>query len=263
MDLKLQGRIVLITGASRGLGFAAARVLGLEGAKLAINSRNAARLEEAARTLREETRSEVIALPGDLVDPEVPSRLVEQTTSHFGGLDILIANAGGPPAGRFESFEEKDWMEALNLSFMSNVRLVKAALPYLRKSEAASVLTVTSWVVKQPLPNLILSNSIRSATIGLTKSLALELGKEGIRFNSILPAWTDTERFRQLMELRARARGTTGEQEMIRTVQESALGRIGTPEEFANAAAFLVSPAASFITGHMLAVDGGVYKGTY
>jgi len=263
MDLKLQGRIVLITGASRGLGFAAARVLGLEGAKLAINSRNGARLEEAARTLREETRSEVIALPGDLVDPEVPSRLVEQTTSHFGGLDILIANAGGPPAGRFESFEEKDWMEALNLSFMSNVRVVKAALPYLRKSEAASVLTVTSWVVKQPLPNLILSNSIRSATIGLTKSLALELGKEGIRFNSILPAWTDTERFRQLMELRARARGTTGEQEMIRTAQESALGRIGTPEEFANAAEFLVSPAASFITGHMLAVDGGVYKGTY
>jgi len=263
MDLKLHGRVVLITGASRGLGYAAARVIGQEGAKLAINSRNVGSLEEAAQVLREETRTEVLALPGDLVDPDVPRQLVEQTASHYGRLDILIANAGGPPAGRFETLEEKDWMEAINLSFMSNVRLIKAALPYLRNSDAASVLTVTSWVVKQPLPNLILSNSIRSATIGLTKTLALELGKEGIRFNSILPAWTDTERFRQLMGLRAKTRGASEDDEMARAVQETALGRIGTPDEFANAAAFMVSPVASFITGHMLAVDGGVYKGTY
>jgi len=145
---------------------------------------------------------------------------------------------------------------------MSNVRLIKAALPHLRKSAAASVLTVTSYSVKQPIPNLILSNSIRAATIGLTKSLALELGKEGIRFNSILPAWTETERVTQLMTARAQSNGTTVEEEIAKQSRESALGRMASPDEFGRVAAFLVSPAASYLTGVMLPVDGGMYKGT-
>ena len=127
-------------------------------------------------------------------DPDVPEQLVGETVRTFGGLDILITNAGGPPSGAFESFDELAWQKAINQNLMNHVRLIKAALPYLRQSKAASVLTVTSYSVKQPIPNLVLSNSIRAATVGLTKSLALELGKDGIRFNSILPAWTETER---------------------------------------------------------------------
>ena len=154
------------------------------------------------------------------------------------------------------------WQKAIDLSLMSHVRLIRAALPHLKQSKAASVLTVTSVSVKQPIANLILSNSIRAATIGLTKSLALELGAAGIRFNSILPAWTETERVAELMAFRAGQNGTTVEEEVVKQSQDSPLGRMGTPEEFANAAVFLVSPAASYITGVMLTVDGGMYKGT-
>ena len=182
--------------------------------------------------------------------------------AHWGGLDILITNAGGPPAGKFESFDDETWQKAVELSFLSQVRLIRAALPHLRKSSAASVLTITSYSVKQPIPNLILSNSIRMATIGLTKSLALELGGEGIRFNSILPAWTETDRIQELMKARAAANGTSMDEEIKNQSKESPLGRIGQPEEFANAAVFLVSPVAAYITGVMLSIDGGMYKGT-
>ena len=144
-----------------------------------------------------------------------------------------------------------------------HVRLIKAALPHLRKSDAASVLTVTSYTVKQPIPNLLISNSVRAATIGLTKSLALELGRENIRFNSIMPGWTETERVDELMASRAKANSTTVEEEIAKQTADIPLGRMGKPEEFANAAVFLVSPAASFIHGVALAVDGSVIKGTF
>jgi len=188
--------------------------------------------------------------------------LVAQTVDAFGGLDLLFTNAGGPPPGPFESFDEAIWQQSVDLSFMSHVRLIRAALPFLRKSEAASVLTVTSMSVKQPIVNLVLSNSVRAATVGLTKTLALELGKDGIRFNSILPGWTETERVMELMAARAISNKTTVQEEAAKQSTESPLGRMGHPEEFANAAVFLLSPRASYITGVMLNVDGGMYKGT-
>jgi 3-oxoacyl-[acyl-carrier protein] reductase len=159
--------------------------------------------------------------------------------------------------------EEADWQKAVDLTLMSHVRLIKAALPFLRKSKVASVLTITSYSVKQPIPNLVLSNSLRAATVGLTKSLALELGQEGIRFNSILPSWTNTQRVIELMTFRAKQNHTTLKKEIALQSKDSPLGRMGTPDEFANAAVFLVSPAASYITGMMLAVDGGMIKGTF
>jgi 3-oxoacyl-[acyl-carrier protein] reductase len=262
MDLKLDGKKALVTGASRGLGYATAKALATDGCAVVINSRNEANINAAAGRLISETGAAVFGLAGDLSDPSVPELLVKTAAEKLGGLDILICNAGGPPPGLFESFEEATWQRAIDLSFMSNVRLIKAALPYLRKSDFASVLTITSFSVKQPIANLILSNSIRGATIGLTKSLALELGNEGIRFNSILPAWTQTERVQELMVARAKVNGTTMEEEIAKLSRESPLGRIGQPEEFANAAVFLVSPAASYITGIMLSVDGGMYKAT-
>jgi 3-oxoacyl-[acyl-carrier protein] reductase len=258
----LKDKRALVTGASRGLGYAVSLSLAREGCRVAINSRDEFRLAEAAHTIYKETNVLGYPLPGDVTDPALPEQLIGNAVKLLGGLDILITNAGGPPAGAFESFDEAAWQKAIDLSLMSHVRLIKAALPHLKQSKAASVLTVTSYAVKQPIPNLVLSNSIRAATVGLTKSLALELGAAGIRFNSILPGWTKTERVTELMSFRARQNGTTVEAELARQSQDSPLQRMGTPEEFANAAVFLVSPAASYITGVMLTVDGGMYKGT-
>lgn len=258
MDLKLKDKRALVTGASRGLGFAVARGLQAEGCRVVINSRDETKLSAAAEKLG----NSVYKVAADVTAPGAAQQIVEMAAEALGGLDILVCNAGGPPPGLFDSIEEATWEKAVDLSFLSNVRLIKSALPYLRQSKAASVLTVTSYSVKQPIQNLVLSNSIRAATVGLTKSLALELGNEGIRFNSILPGWTETERVFELMAFRAQQNGTTVEEEIAKQTKDSPLGRIGTPEEFANAAVFLVSPAASYITGTMLAVEGGMYKGT-
>ncbi len=261
MDLQLKGKKALVTGASQGLGYAAARGLALEGCRVAINSRNPEKLSAAAQTLAGDAQTKVIPISGDMTDPAFAPELIRKTVEALGGLDLLITNAGGPPAGKFEVFDDAAWGQAVELSFLSHVRLIRAALPYLRKSEAASVLTVTSITVKEPLPNLILSNSVRMATAGLTKSLAQELGPEGIRFNSILPGWTVTERVQKLMKQRAQSNGTDPQEEFRQQSAAIPLGRMGTPQEFANTAVFLLSPAASYISGVMLQVDGGLYSG--
>ena len=263
MDLQLKNKRALVTGSSRGLGYATARILSFEGAIVTINSRDQARIQNSALKLSGETGSQVYGIAGDVGQASVSEELVQAATQLMGGLDILICNAGGPPPGAFESFDEAAWQKAFDITFMSNVRLIKAALPFLRKSQVASVLTITSYSVKQPIPNLVLSNSIRAATIGLTKSLALELGHDGIRFNSILPAWTETERVTDLMTARAKSNGTTLQAEIDRQSAESPLRRMATPDEFANVAVFLVSPLASYLTGVMLPVDGGMLKGTF
>jgi 3-oxoacyl-[acyl-carrier protein] reductase len=256
MDLGLNGKRALVTGASRGLGYATAKALAAEGARVALNSRDEAKLRAAAKGLGG------VAVPADITEPGAAERVVAEAVEKLGGLDILITNAGGPSAGGFESLDEAAWTKAIELSLMSHVRLIRAALPHLRQSDAAAVLTITSYSVKQPIPGLVLSNSIRAATVGLTKTLALELGREGIRFNSILPGWTETERVTELMTFRAEQNGTTMEEEIAKQMAESPLGRMARPEEFAKPAAFLVSPAASYITGVMLTVDGGMVKGT-
>lgn len=262
MDLELTGKRALIAGASRGLGYATAKGLAQEGVHVAINSRDADAITSAAKKLAEETEVQVLPLAGDITDPSVPAKILSETVEALGGLDLLVTNSGGPAAGKFENFDDETWQKAIDLALLSHVRLIRAALPHLRQSPAASVLTITSYSVKQPIPNLVLSNSIRAATVGLTKTLALELGNEGIRFNSILPAWTETERVYELMEHRAKVNETTLEEEMTKQAADSPIGRMGRPEEFANAAVFLLSSAASYITGVMLTVDGGMYKGT-
>ena len=262
MDLQLKGKVALVTGASRGLGYATALTLAREGCRVAVNSRSEENTKSAAGKIASETRTQVIGLAGDVSEAGVAEKVVTATVEALGGLDILITNTGGPPAGPFESFDESAWQKAVDLSFMSHVRLIRAALPHLRKSSAASVLTITSYVVKEPMLNLVLSNSIRAATVGLTKSLALELGKDGIRFNSIMPGWTETERVVDLMSFRAKNNNTTTEEETRKQAAEIPLGRMGKPEEFANVASFLVSPAASFVHGVMMPVDGGIIRAT-
>lgn len=261
MDLGLAGKIAVVSGSSRGLGFATAVLLAEEGARVVINGRSEAQLSEAARSIQARTGGDVFPIAGDVSRAELARGLIEKAAGHYGGIDILVTNSGGPPAGRFESFSDEDWLKTVELNFFSHLRLIRAALPYLRRSSSPAVLTITSYAVKQPIQNLVLSNSVRAATVGLTKSLALELGGEGIRVNSILPGWTMTERVSELMANRAAQNQTSIEVELERQAKESALGRMGTPEEFARAAVFLVSPAASYITGVLLTVDGGAYKG--
>ena len=256
MDLGLTNLKALVSGGSRGLGYATASLLSAEGANVAINGRDAARMAAPAAAIK------ALAIPGDVSSAAAVKALVDTAAEKLGGLDLLFCNAGGPPAGPFESFTDDQWQKAVDTSFMSAVWLVRAALPYLRKSKAASVLFVASYSIKQPIPNLVLSNSVRSATVGLSKTLALELGGEGIRFNAILPGWTATDRITELMATRAKAAGTTVDEELAKQAKDCPLGRMGRPEEFANAAAFLLSPAASYITGVALTVDGGMYKGT-
>jgi 3-oxoacyl-[acyl-carrier protein] reductase len=263
MDLGLKDKRAFIAGSSRGLGFATAIMLAREGCQVAINSRDEEKVRAAAEKIANETRTQAYGVAGDVSDASSADALIESAIELLGGLDILITNAGGPPAGSFETFDEDTWQKAVDSSFMSHVRLIRAALPHLRKSDSPSVLTFTSYTVKQPLPNLVLSNSVRAATVGLTKSLAMELGRENIRFNSIMPGWTMTERVQELMAFRAKNNNTTVEEEITKQTAEIPLGRVGQPQEFANAAAFLVSPAASFIHGVSLAVDGGITKSAF
>ena len=192
MDLGLKNKIALVTGSSKGLGYAAALALAKEGCKVAINGRDESRIKSAAEKIQKETGSQTIGLAGDVSLSDVPAKLIEQTVNAFGGLDILITNTGGAAHGSIDVLDESAWQKGIDLYLMSHVRLIKSALPYLRKSDSASVLIITSLAAKQPIPSLLLSNSIRAGTLGLTKSLALDHGKDGIRFNSILPGWTET-----------------------------------------------------------------------
>jgi 3-oxoacyl-[acyl-carrier protein] reductase len=263
MDLGLKDKRAFIAGSSRGLGYATALTLAREGCKVTLNSRDEGKVKAAAEKINNESGTQAYGIVGDVGEASAADHLIRSAVEVLGGLDILITNAGGPPSGSFEVFDEETWQKAVDISFMSHVRLIRAALPYLRKSSAPSVLTMTSYTVKQPAPFLVLSNSVRAATVGLTKSLALELGKENIRFNSILPGWTETERVTDLMAFRAQNNNTTLEEETSKQTADIPLGRMGQPQEFANAAVFLVSPAASFIHGVALAVDGGIIKGTF
>lgn len=262
MDLRLKDKIALVTSSSKGLGYATALVLAKEGCKVAINGRDENSVNLAVEKIKNETGSQVIGIIGDVSLASMPEKIVNETAKAFNGLDILITNTGGATAGSIDTLKEDDWQKGIDLYFMTHVRLIKSALPYLRQAGSACVLTITSLSAKQPIPNLLLSNSVRAATLGLTKSLALELGQEGIRINSILPGWTETERVSELMNARAKANNSSAEEETQKQASQSVFGRMARPEEFANVATFLVSPVASYLTGVMLSVDGGTYKST-
>lgn len=263
MDLGLAGLTALVAAATDGLGLAAAEQLASEGANVAICGRSAERLEEALAVLRARAaRPEAIAgWTADLTNPDDCERLVRDTVSRFGGLDILITNAGGPPAGRFDAVGLEIFEEAMQLTLMSAVRLIKLSLPHMRQSRAPSILTITSISLKQPVSGLLMSNTFRPAVAGVTKTLSQELGPENIRVNSILPGWTATNRVVEIFEFRAEQNGTSVESERAQVTRNIPLGRMADPAEFGRVAAFLVSPAASYVTGAMIPVDGGSYNG--
>jgi 3-oxoacyl-[acyl-carrier protein] reductase len=262
MDLGLKDRVALVAASSKGLGFAAALELAKEGAKVVLSGRDGARLNEAVAQINQAVGREVAAgLAVDVTDPTAVNELVEYAVGGFGRLDILITNAGGPPGGTFDSLDAAAWEKGFNLTLLSAANLIRAALPYLRQSDAASILTITSVSAKQPIAGLLLSNVMRPAVSGLTKTLSQELGREGIRVNSILPGWTATERVEEIMAYRTQQNNTSKEAEVAKITNSIPLGRMGRPEEFGRVAAFLVSPAASYVNGVMMQVDGGSYGG--
>lgn len=259
MDLQLKGKVAMVTAASRGLGKATARGFAREGAHVTMCARSEL-IDAAAKEIREETGARVLAFQADVTKQADINRVVEGTLKEFGRIDILFANAGGPKPGVFLSLKPEDWEDATDLTLMSTVRLCYSVVPHMLEQGEGSIVSSQSYLVKQPLDNLILSNSLRLAVIGLIKSLANELGPKGIRINSINPAWTWTERVEQLMADRASRAGTTPEDETAKITSDIPLGRMGTVEEFAKAAVWLASPAASFVHGHALMIDGGVVK---
>lgn len=259
MDLNLEDKVALVTASSKGLGRAAALALANEGAKLAMCARSD-QLETTAEEIRRETDAEVLAVRADLTEPDQIQQLVDATMDRYGRIDILIINAGGPPPGGFMDLTAEDWQSSIQLTLMSAVHLLYACLPIMVEQGSGSIVTNQSYSVKQPIDNLVLSNSIRMAVIGLIKSLANEFGPKGIRLNSINPAWTWTGRVEQLMEDRAERSGRSLEEEADQVSQVVPLGRMGTVEEYGQAIAWLASPAASFIHGHALMFDGGAVK---
>lgn len=263
MDLRLKDKVVLVTAASRGLGAASARRFAEEGARVAITARNGERLTALAQAISKDTGAEVLPISGDVTQPEDVERMVQCTIDRWGRLDVLITNAGGPAAGKFLDLKIEQWDAAVQVSLMSVVRLCYAALPHLLKNDPpqrGTIVAITSLSVKQPVENLLLSNSVRMAVIGLLKTLAGELGPQGIRVNAIAPGWTRTERVLEIMESRAKANGTTPEDELKKQAAAIPFGRMGEPDEFADALVWLASPRASYVHGILLPVDGGTIK---
>jgi len=256
MDLGLKGKVALVTAASKGLGQASALALAQEGANVAICARSKA-LDTAAAAIREQTAAAVLAVRADVTRQEDIDRVVNDTLAEFGRIDVLVINAGGPPPGQFLALNPETWETAVNLTLMSAVRLCYAVVPHMVERGGGSIVAIESISVKQPVANLLLSNSIRMAVIGMLKTMANELGPKGIRINSVNPVWTYTDRVKQLLTSRANANGTTIEEEAAKVTGGIPLGRMGTVAEFGRTVAWLASPAASFIHGSAIMFDGG------
>ena len=261
MDLGLTGKRALVLAASSGLGRATALELAREGAHVALCSRELARAQEAADAIAAETGATVHAFEADVADAASLEAVFAAATQALGGFDVLVNNAGGPPPGNFQDLDEASWDRAYTLTLQSVVRSVRLALPHLKQSGGGSILTLASSSVLQPIPNLLLSNVFRPAVRALSKHLAEELAPDGIRVNVLSPGRVLTPRIEQLDAANAEKSGRTVQQVRDATVAQIPLGRLGEPAEFGRVAAFLSSPAASYVTGEHLLVDGGLIRG--
>jgi len=261
MDLGLKDRVALVTASSKGIGRAVAWALAREGAKLVICSRNKAVLEQTADDIFLGTGVSVFPLAVDLASLEGIDWLMEETLDLFGRVDILVTNAGGPRPGHFEMIEEADWMHAVQLNLMSVVRLCRAVIPSMKKQRWGRIINLASVSVKQPIDNLLLSNTLRPGVVGLTKSLSQELAEFNILVNAVCPGFILTDRVEELLAARSKQSGESMETLKAQRLADIPLGRIGDPGELANLVAFLASDRASYITGTTIPVDGGMVKG--
>jgi 3-oxoacyl-[acyl-carrier protein] reductase len=260
MDLGLKGKVAMVAAASQGLGFAIAKVLGSEGAHLSIAARKQETVTAAANRIEEATGAQAIATVADVNSAAAIEAWHRNTVEKFGGVDILVTNSGGPPAGTASGFDDAAWQGAFDLLLMSVVRTVRVVLPSLAARGGGSILMLTSSSVKNQIPNLGLSNVIRPAVAALAKAYADEFAGKGIRVNQLVPGRISTERLAYLDDATANRQGITIEEQRKRSVAAIPMGRYGEPDEFARAAAFLASDAASYITGATLQVDGGAIR---
>ena len=258
MDLGLDGKVVMVAAASKGLGYGIAKAVAAEGAKVSICSRDANAIEEAAKTIREETGAEVLAMTCDMSDAADIKNWVGKTASEWNQIDGLLVNAGGPPAQLFKETSDEAWQEAFNLTLMSTVRMIREALPHMKNG--GSILVTTSASIKEPIPWLGLSTVMRAGVAGLIKTLADELAGDNIRVNNLIPGRIDTDRVAALDQNTANKMGITFEEARAQAVAKIPLGRLGNIEEYGKAAAFLLSPTAEYISGATLRVDGGLMR---
>ena len=260
MDLELDGRVALVTAASKGLGRATATQLAAEGAKVMISSRGEEQLAKTAAEITEATGARVEYCAADVSDAADLARLVEETERRLGGVDVLVNNAGGPRPGGFEALDDAAWAEAFELNLMSTVRLIRGVLPHMRSQGWGRIVTIASSSIKQPIENLLLSNTYRVAILGLAKSLAIEFAPDGVLINTVGPGRIATDRVAGLDANRAKQVGISIEEVRAQTEKAIPLGRYGTAEEFGKVATFLVSGANTYLTGQHFLVDGGMVK---
>ena len=261
MDLGLTDKVVIVGGASKGIGRATALAFAQEGAKVVICARNPELLEKTAGEIRSETGTEVLPVAGDLSQAAATEKLVDATITKFGTVHVLVANTGGPPMGGFGDMDDAAWENAFALNFLSTVRLIRKVLPYMEKQRWGRIVSVMSMSVKEPIDGLILSNGVRPAVIGMAKTLSREIGKHNITINAVLPGRILTDRLKGGLAARAEKTGKTLQQALEGSARDVPLGRIGDPSEMASGIVFLASAAASYITGVSLQIDGGAIKG--
>ena len=263
MDLGLKDRVAIVAASSQGLGKAVAVGLAREGAKLAICSRSESKINRAADEIRQAAGAEVLARSVDVTVYGQVRDFVAETQERFGRVDVCVTNAGGPPAKPFSETTVEDWQAGVNLNLMSTLYFVREVLPLMQKRKWGRIITITSSSVKQPIDNLVLSNSVRSAVSGLMKTLSNEYGKDNILVTNACPGYTLTSRLDELSSKLAKAEGVDPKEIQQRWARQVPLGRLGQPEEFANMVVFLASERASYITGVSVAIDGGFVRGIY
>lgn len=257
MKLGLTNKVAMVAGASRGLGYAVARALAEEGVKVSIASRDAAAVARAGQRIAQQTGAEVLAVAADVSSAQAIEQWYRKTLEKFGGIDLLLTNSGGPPPGSTLTFDDAAWQKAFELLLMSAVRMIRLVAPSMAARGGGSIVLPTSSSVKEPIPNLALSNIMRASVAALSKTLSMELVSQKIRVNHLIPGRIATDRLRELDEANAKRAGITVEEQAQKMAGTIPMGRYGDPKEFANAAVFLFSDAASYITGATLQADGG------
>jgi 3-oxoacyl-[acyl-carrier protein] reductase len=261
MDLGIKGRVAIVAGSSKGIGFATAEAFATEGCKVAMCARNAQSLESAAEKIRKQSRAEVLAQAVDVTDANAVHDFVAAVVQKFGSADICLANAGGPPAKGFLAASIEEWRKAIDANFLSAVHFAREVIPHMQRKKWGRFVTLTSVSTKQPVPDLVLSNAVRAGVVGLVKSLANEFGKDGILVNNVGPGYTATDRLKELASARSAAQKKSEDEIFAAWASDSAVKRVGEPREVAETIVWLASERASFITGQTILVDGGAYKG--